>query len=113
MMIQKLRLQRGWSQQQLAEMSGLSTRTIQRLENGNSASIESLKSLAAVFEVIFPFCKEIPPWITIVLPVISTTTFLRQRRCHPLPAFGRNVSAARKWRPCAMCANSSDCTVER
>ena len=53
MMIQKLRLQRGWSQQQLAEMSGLSTRTIQRLENGSSASIESLKSLAAVFEVDF------------------------------------------------------------
>ena len=53
MMIQKLRLQRGWSQQQLAELCGLSTRTIQRLENGNSASIESLKSLAAVFEVDF------------------------------------------------------------
>ena len=61
MMIQKLRLQRGWSQQQLAEMSGLSTRTIQRLENGNSASIESLKSLAAVFEVDFSILQgEIP-----------------------------------------------------
>ncbi|MFN6100724.1 MAG: helix-turn-helix domain-containing protein [Burkholderiales bacterium] len=31
-MIQKLRLQRGWSQQQLADLSGLSVRTIQRLE---------------------------------------------------------------------------------
>jgi len=28
MNIQKLRLQRGWSQQQLAELSGLSSRTI-------------------------------------------------------------------------------------
>ncbi|MCE2677030.1 MAG: helix-turn-helix domain-containing protein [Burkholderiaceae bacterium] len=28
-MIQKLRLQRGWSQQQLADLSGLSVRTIQ------------------------------------------------------------------------------------
>lgn len=53
MNIQKLRLQRGWSQQQLAELSGLSTRTIQRIENGQPASAESLKSLASVFEIDF------------------------------------------------------------
>jgi len=51
MLIQKLRLQRGWSQQQLADLSGLSVRTIQRLEQGQVASTESLKSLAAVFEI--------------------------------------------------------------
>lgn len=51
MIIQKLRLQRGWSQEQLAEISGLSVRTIQRLEKGQSGSLESLKALAAVFEV--------------------------------------------------------------
>lgn len=51
MLIQKLRLQRGWSQEQLAEMSGLSVRTIQRLEKGQTASLESLKSLASVFEI--------------------------------------------------------------
>ncbi len=32
-------------------MSGLSLRTIQRIESGNKASLESLKSLAAVFEI--------------------------------------------------------------
>ena len=32
-------------------MSGLSVRTIQRVENGNKASIETLKSLASVFDV--------------------------------------------------------------
>lgn len=53
MLIQKLRLQRGWSQQQLAELSGLSTRTIQRIERGQPASSETLKSLASVFEVDF------------------------------------------------------------
>jgi transcriptional regulator with XRE-family HTH domain len=53
MLIQKLRLQRGWSQQQLADLSGLSVRTIQRLEKGQDASVESLKSLAAVFEIDF------------------------------------------------------------
>jgi len=51
MIIRKLRLQRGWSQEQLAEMSGLSVRTIQRLERGKRAGLESLKSLAAVFDV--------------------------------------------------------------
>ena len=53
MSIQKLRLMRGWSQQQLADLSGLSARTIQRIESGMPASAETLKSLAAVFEVHF------------------------------------------------------------
>lgn len=53
MSVQKLRLKRGWSQQQLAEASGLSVRTIQRIEAGEPASAETLKSLAAVFEVHF------------------------------------------------------------
>jgi transcriptional regulator with XRE-family HTH domain len=49
--IKKLRLERHWSQDQLSEMSGLSIRTIQRIENGENAGLESLKSLAAVFEI--------------------------------------------------------------
>jgi transcriptional regulator with XRE-family HTH domain len=49
--IRKMRLERHWSQDQLAEMSGLSIRTIQRIENGENAGLESLKSLAAVFEI--------------------------------------------------------------
>jgi transcriptional regulator with XRE-family HTH domain len=49
--IKKMRLARHWSQEQLAEMSGLSIRTIQRIENGENAGLESLKSLAAVFEI--------------------------------------------------------------
>ncbi|MDP2560013.1 helix-turn-helix domain-containing protein [Psychrobium sp. 1_MG-2023] len=50
-MVRKLRIQRAWSQEQLAEFSGLSVRTIQRIERGKTAGLESLKSLAAVFEV--------------------------------------------------------------
>lgn len=49
--VKKMRLERHWSQDQLAEMSGLSIRTIQRIENGGNAGLESLKSLAAVFEI--------------------------------------------------------------
>jgi len=45
-----MRLERHWSQEQLVERSGLSVRTIQRIENGENAGLESLKSLAAVFE---------------------------------------------------------------
>ncbi len=51
MIVKKLRLERNWSQEQLAEFCGLSVRTIQRVESGNRASIETLKCLASVFEV--------------------------------------------------------------
>ncbi|KAF1024029.1 MAG: hypothetical protein GAK30_00047 [Paracidovorax wautersii] len=53
MQVQKFRLRRGWSQQQLADASGLSLRTVQRIEAGHAGSVESYKSLAAVFEVDF------------------------------------------------------------
>lgn len=41
---------RAWSQTQLAEVSGLSLRTIQRIEKTGTASQESAKSLAAVYQ---------------------------------------------------------------
>lgn len=50
MIVRKLRLARGWSQEQLAQMCDLNIRTIQRLERGQKPSLESLKALAAVFE---------------------------------------------------------------
>jgi transcriptional regulator with XRE-family HTH domain len=51
MLVRKLRLERGWSQETLAELSGLSVRTIQRLERGGKASLETLSGLAATFEI--------------------------------------------------------------
>ncbi|WP_373869502.1 2TM domain-containing protein [Agarivorans gilvus] len=51
MIVKKLRLQRAWSQEQLSELTGLSIRTIQRIEGGQKPSLESLKALAAVFEI--------------------------------------------------------------
>ncbi|RTZ21867.1 helix-turn-helix domain-containing protein [Vibrio penaeicida] len=51
MNLKALRNDRGWSQEQLSQMSGLSVRTIQRIEQGSKPGLESLKSLAAVFEV--------------------------------------------------------------
>jgi transcriptional regulator with XRE-family HTH domain len=52
-LVRKLRIEKGWSQETLAEISGLSVRTIQRIERGGNASLESLGALAAVFEVDF------------------------------------------------------------
>lgn len=51
MIVRKLRLKRGWSQSQLAEMAGVTTRTIQRIEQGHRPSMETCKALASVFEV--------------------------------------------------------------
>ncbi|MCO4798845.1 MAG: helix-turn-helix transcriptional regulator [Colwelliaceae bacterium] len=51
MILKELRISRHLSQEQLAQMSGLNVRTIQRIESGNNASVESLKCLAAALEV--------------------------------------------------------------
>ena len=46
-----LRQDRNWSQEQLAEMSGLGLRTIQRIESGDKAGAESLAALSATFGI--------------------------------------------------------------
>lgn len=40
----------GWTQEHLAQTSGISVRTIQRLENGATAGGDSLQSLAAALD---------------------------------------------------------------
>ncbi len=50
-MIKQKRLAKGRSQEQLAEVSGLSVRTIQRIERGHNAGLESLKCIAASFSI--------------------------------------------------------------
>lgn len=49
--VRHLRLSRGWSQDQLAMVSGVSLRTVQRVEAEGIASINTAVSLAATFEV--------------------------------------------------------------
>lgn len=51
LIVKRLRLKRGWSQAELAQFSGLSVRTIQRIEKGEKPGLETLKSLAAVFDL--------------------------------------------------------------
>jgi DNA-binding XRE family transcriptional regulator len=45
------RERRAWSQEHLAQVTGLGLRTIQRIEKTGTASYESARSLAAVFDV--------------------------------------------------------------
>ena len=61
--VQELRLEKGWSQERLAQISGLSLRTIQRIESGKTAGLESLNCLAAVFETnVSNLMQESGPW---------------------------------------------------
>ena len=47
----KLRKNKAWTQAHLAEVCGLSLRTIQRIEKSGSASHDSIQALASVFNV--------------------------------------------------------------
>lgn len=50
-LVLKLRGERGWSQEELAQVSGLNLRTIQRVEKTAAASLRSKKALALAFDL--------------------------------------------------------------
>ena len=49
--IRRWRDERCWSQEHLADAAGIGLRTVQRIENGDKASRESVMALAAAFNV--------------------------------------------------------------
>ena len=49
--IKTMRLDHGWTQEQLAEMCDVSVRTIQRIEKTGVAALDTTNALAAVLEV--------------------------------------------------------------
>lgn len=51
MIIKNIRLDNGWSQEKLADLTTLSTRTIQRIEKDDNGSLESLNLLALAFKL--------------------------------------------------------------
>lgn len=74
MIVRKLRLEKGLSQEQLAHMAGISTRTLQRIERGATASLETLKCIASVLEADFENLRkeqEMPPEEQPELPRLS------------------------------------------
>jgi len=50
-LVKSLRDLQGWTQETLAELSGLSERSIRRIERGQSADRESLRAIARAFEL--------------------------------------------------------------
>ncbi len=74
MLVRKLRLQRGWSQEHLAQLTGLNVRTIQRIERGNPPSLETLSSLASVFEIELNLLQE-----RIIMNTESKSDFTEQK----------------------------------
>ncbi len=51
-LIVELRSAKAWSQQHLADVAGLSLRTVQRVENTSSASHDSVKAIAMAFDKV-------------------------------------------------------------
>ncbi len=49
--VRGLRERRAWSQEQLAQVAGLSVRTVQRVEGGDGGSLETRMALSAALEV--------------------------------------------------------------
>jgi transcriptional regulator with XRE-family HTH domain len=49
--VRELRIDRGWSQEQLAEIAGIATRTVQRVEKDQTRDGETLQAIAAAFDV--------------------------------------------------------------
>ena len=49
--VKRLREEKVWTQQHLAEAAGINVRTIQRIEKGGAPSNETLLSLAAAFDI--------------------------------------------------------------
>ena len=50
-LVRKLRKEKSWSQDELALVSGLNLRTVQRIEKEASTSLQSKKSLASAFDI--------------------------------------------------------------
>jgi len=62
LLLKAQRLQYGLSQETLAEMAGVSTRTIQRIESGKNSSIETAKAIASVLGLSsYAALKSVPP----------------------------------------------------
>ena len=57
--LKELRHQHGWSQEQLATISGVSVRTIQRIEKSGECSLESKMALAGAFSVSVEYLNNI------------------------------------------------------
>lgn len=56
--LKELRTQHGWSQEQLETISGVSVRTIQRIEKSGECSLESKMALAGAFSISVEYLND-------------------------------------------------------
>lgn len=95
--LKRKRLERAWSQEQLAEISGLSTRTVQRLEQGGTASLETLKSIASAFDTDVSLLQSglvnnpVPAEVTSTAAVEPTTMSSSDSRDSRITKFHRHL----------------------
>jgi len=50
-LLKKVRENKAWSQEEFAAISGISTRTLQRIESGDKANVETLRAIAAALNM--------------------------------------------------------------
>jgi transcriptional regulator with XRE-family HTH domain len=114
--IHELRHRNEWSQDELATAAGLNLRTIQRAENTGTASMQTLKALAAAFETnLDDLRKRVEkPLMTYEYKMINLpfkTGFTSQTP--PDIAAALNAESKEGWRLSQVCApiGSGGCTV--
>jgi transcriptional regulator with XRE-family HTH domain len=76
--VRALREQKSWSQEHLADASGLSVRTIQRVEMENLASAETRLALAAALDVPVAVLMPAPPSINVPVAARSLEAVMRK-----------------------------------
>ena len=90
--VKKRRLDRAWSQEELATISDLNVRTIQRIENGARASLETMKSLAAALDTTVAELTGQKPAQTKEAPVMTNQNAASYHRTHCHTPEGRKRS---------------------
>jgi transcriptional regulator with XRE-family HTH domain len=91
-LVKQLRLEKSWSQEELAIATGLNLRTVQRIEKEATASLQSKKALASVFGLAIKDLehKEIPviqKFEYKTLDIELKQGFLAGIKAAPLPDF--------------------------
>ena len=94
--VRRLRESRAWSQEHLAGVAGLSVRTVQRVERGDGASLETRMALASAFEVA-------PLKLCVVAPADTARESPADATASPRVVRQRAGMSARSYRVAMVC----------
>lgn len=94
--LKRTRLQRNWTQRALAEASGVSFATIQRLEAGHTVQLDTLLKVLRALDLIAGLDALVPP------PPVSPMALLeaggrRRQRASPRSAARDEAEEAEPW----------------